>query len=175
MYIRLGSFVLGAQPLDMSLLSLCQNNKTLLPAELPQCPVSLFLSIRQQFCSYSSPETDFKATNCPVKPNLVSVLSPHLAQPSPAVVCFFLLQIFFFNLPSYCLCMCVFLHLCFFFNIASFTCFSSYLQTFLSHPVIYKWAKDVPCVEPYVSRGSRWDHWLKAHRYQTQILTYLID
>jgi hypothetical protein len=39
-YIRWDPFVLGAQSLDMSLLSLCQHNKMFLPAKLPQCPVS---------------------------------------------------------------------------------------------------------------------------------------
>jgi hypothetical protein len=39
-YIRWGLFVLGAQPLDMSPLGLCWHNKMLLPAKLPQCPVS---------------------------------------------------------------------------------------------------------------------------------------
>jgi hypothetical protein len=32
--------LLRAHPLDMSLLSLCWQNKTLLPAKLPQCPIS---------------------------------------------------------------------------------------------------------------------------------------
>jgi hypothetical protein len=39
-YVRWDLFVLGAQPLEMSSLSLCQHNKTLLPAKLPQCPIS---------------------------------------------------------------------------------------------------------------------------------------
>jgi hypothetical protein len=39
-YIRWDPFVLKAQPLDMSPLSLCWHNKTLIPAKLPQCPIS---------------------------------------------------------------------------------------------------------------------------------------
>jgi hypothetical protein len=42
-YIRGDLFVLGAQPLDTSLLSLCQHNEMLLPANLPQCP---YLTLR---------------------------------------------------------------------------------------------------------------------------------
>jgi hypothetical protein len=40
--------LLGAQPLDMSLLGLCWHNKTLLPAELPQCPVSQLELLQQE-------------------------------------------------------------------------------------------------------------------------------
>jgi hypothetical protein len=39
-YIRWDLFVLGAQPLDTSPLSLYWHNKTLFPAKLPQCSVS---------------------------------------------------------------------------------------------------------------------------------------
>jgi hypothetical protein len=39
-YIRWDLFVLRAQPLDTSPLSLCWHNKTLLPAKLPQYPMS---------------------------------------------------------------------------------------------------------------------------------------
>jgi hypothetical protein len=39
-YVRWDPFVLRAQPLDTSPLSLGQHNKMLLPAKLPQCPVS---------------------------------------------------------------------------------------------------------------------------------------
>jgi hypothetical protein len=38
-YIRWDPFVLWAQTLEMSLLSLCWHNKALLPAKLPQHPV----------------------------------------------------------------------------------------------------------------------------------------
>jgi hypothetical protein len=41
-HIRWDLFVLGAQPLDTSPLSLCQDNKMLLPSKLPQCPTSQF-------------------------------------------------------------------------------------------------------------------------------------
>jgi hypothetical protein len=41
-YIRWDPFVLRAQSLDMSPLDLCQHNKMLPPAKLPQCPVSQF-------------------------------------------------------------------------------------------------------------------------------------
>jgi hypothetical protein len=39
-YIRWGIFVLGDQHLDTSPLGLCRHNKMLLPAKLPQCPIS---------------------------------------------------------------------------------------------------------------------------------------
>jgi hypothetical protein len=39
-YIRWDLFVLGAQPLDTSPLSLCWHNKMLLPSKLPQCTLS---------------------------------------------------------------------------------------------------------------------------------------
>jgi hypothetical protein len=41
-YIRRDPFVLGAQPLDTSPLSLCQHNEKLLPAKLPRCPICQF-------------------------------------------------------------------------------------------------------------------------------------
>jgi hypothetical protein len=57
-YIKVDLFVLGARPLDTSLLGLCQHNKTLLPPKLPQCPVSqleipaTFLGARCQDCRH---------------------------------------------------------------------------------------------------------------------------
>jgi hypothetical protein len=53
-YIRWDPFILGAQPLDMSPLSLCQHNKALLPAKLPQCPLSQ-LEIPTTFLGNSLP------------------------------------------------------------------------------------------------------------------------
>jgi hypothetical protein len=45
-YIRGDHFVLGAQPLDMSLLSLCWYNKMLLPANCLKSPVSQLANSR---------------------------------------------------------------------------------------------------------------------------------
>jgi hypothetical protein len=52
-YTSRDPFVLGTQPLDMNPLSLCWNNKMLLPAKSPQCPISQLATFHNTsfFCS----------------------------------------------------------------------------------------------------------------------------